>query len=643
MSKPTRTEAKSLFKDGTFNRQKMSLLVDLLWRDLQALYAESKLAETDINKADSEHAEYDPRYKFVRDIIGSTASYAQSLGFNNTLNGEFSKSIGFGNVLNAMFEIVLGSYSEAAEGNPDEWIPTDRLLTIANGEDSENRSNALEVFKSGLFKLFNAVVLGKYKHGEGEDAVEPLPGTLQFDEVLQIFRTAWEQILSVDLETVALNTIPKIVEDEGVRTIQWVAAPEGGASSYLALSDTPAAYPAHGNLPRGAADGVPWSENVGDDGEVWVRSQHNSTDGPNILVGGSATLVAGKTYKITVTIAGRTVGSVAVQINADTIATLTATGTVAHVAATSSAHSIAAVPSPDFDGTVTSITVQLVTVTSRKGLRFVNELREVLAELLFFNGNSVINSALPADFFGTGNTYLDATVTDAAEKDKMRLAGILYDKISKLLELPGALSINTDGDRIDFPTTPPVVGEGEESKRFALVRTGLNSKLTFEELVEYVSPLIETLYLGVPAYKITDRPHLILEGVTNEDIMGVTMREKNTGKLFSIHIITTEAGEVAGIRLQDGEGGPMWFFDNETGELITPELSVGELKYPSAAPSAPSVAIFAADGTTSYVGYQHATEPSIVRAKPLSVDAFNALVTAGTVDPNVIYLQYEED
>ena len=47
----------------------MSLLVDLLWRDLQALYTESKLAETDINKADSEHPEYDPRYKFVRDII----------------------------------------------------------------------------------------------------------------------------------------------------------------------------------------------------------------------------------------------------------------------------------------------------------------------------------------------------------------------------------------------------------------------------------------------------------------------------------------------------------------------------------------------------------------------------------------------
>ena len=86
----------------------------------------------------------------------------------------------------------------------------------------------------------------------------------------------------------------------------------------------------------------------------------------------------------------------------------------------------------------------------------------------------------------------------------------------------------------------------------------------------------------------------------------------------------------------------MWFFDNETGELITPELSVGELKYPSAAPSAPSVAIFAADGSTSYVGYQHATDPTIKRAKVLSTDAYDALVTAGTVDANVIYLQYEE-
>ena len=107
--------------------------------------------------------------------------YFEGLGNHGTY---VSRGVGYGlrNAFNDYKETLAGTYPTIGTGNETEWIETDRLHTMGNGPDADNRHDAAIFYKSGLMFLNNAIQLRKFKHGE-DDA---LPGTLQFDEQLEV-------------------------------------------------------------------------------------------------------------------------------------------------------------------------------------------------------------------------------------------------------------------------------------------------------------------------------------------------------------------------------------------------------------------------------------------------------------------------
>ena len=85
--------------------------------------------------------------------INVTAAQAFSTGKANLSSGDESHAIG--TQLNAtdFRQIVIGSNNVPLPGSVNTWTNTHNLLTVGNGVDAANQSNALEITKGGLFKL----------------------------------------------------------------------------------------------------------------------------------------------------------------------------------------------------------------------------------------------------------------------------------------------------------------------------------------------------------------------------------------------------------------------------------------------------------------------------------------------------------
>ncbi|OFX56275.1 MAG: hypothetical protein A2066_12790 [Bacteroidetes bacterium GWB2_41_8] len=114
---------------------------------------------------------------WLRNTIAETVLFGLAIGQGNHIAGEDSKAIGTGGIANSFREIVLGSYAKNTEAiSATEWNVLDLLFAMGNGTDDANRSNALEIFKSGLIKTYNALLIGPYSHGE----VPPVDGMLQY-------------------------------------------------------------------------------------------------------------------------------------------------------------------------------------------------------------------------------------------------------------------------------------------------------------------------------------------------------------------------------------------------------------------------------------------------------------------------------
>ncbi len=126
-------------------------IVRALWREYYGLYNEK----------------YAKDATWLRNTIAAEIEFALAIGQDNQLHGEDSKAIGTGAITRAFRELALGSYGlDTPANSATEWNPLDLLMVLMNGADADNRSNAIEVFKSGLVKLFNAIKLAKYEHGE---------------------------------------------------------------------------------------------------------------------------------------------------------------------------------------------------------------------------------------------------------------------------------------------------------------------------------------------------------------------------------------------------------------------------------------------------------------------------------------------
>lgn len=150
---------------------KSQTAIRALWREYYALYNE---------KYDS-NPNPDAGEAWKRNIIDGEVRFGQAIGQDHLVLGNQSLAIGIGGIASAFREIILGSYGTEAEiAHPQEWDELDRLISIGNGIDENNRKDALILFKSGLFKLFNALQLGAYSHGDEESL--PDDGILQYQE-----------------------------------------------------------------------------------------------------------------------------------------------------------------------------------------------------------------------------------------------------------------------------------------------------------------------------------------------------------------------------------------------------------------------------------------------------------------------------
>jgi len=145
-----------------FADPRMKELIDTLWREYYGLYVEK------YNR--------DPE-KWLLNQFSEDIDFGQALGMDHIVQGDQSLAMGIGQITTAFREVIMGSYATTdGFANPDEWKAIDRLITVGKGINQETREDALIIFKSGLIRLFNALEIGKYEHGE----VQPTDGTLQF-------------------------------------------------------------------------------------------------------------------------------------------------------------------------------------------------------------------------------------------------------------------------------------------------------------------------------------------------------------------------------------------------------------------------------------------------------------------------------
>jgi|GEM_PF-3248010 len=96
--------------------------------------------------------------------IDSKARQQSSFAFgkDTDTNGKFGLAAGVGVLSQSRAQISLGSYNTSVVGNVNNYIPTDRLFVIGNGEDETQLSDALVMLKNG-----NTTLNGTLKVDEG--------------------------------------------------------------------------------------------------------------------------------------------------------------------------------------------------------------------------------------------------------------------------------------------------------------------------------------------------------------------------------------------------------------------------------------------------------------------------------------------
>jgi len=148
-------------------------MVDALWREYYGLYKEKYQRDPELDELGQ------PIDQWFLNEISPDINFAQALGQDHLLSGNRSAAFGQGGVTKSFMEIMLGAYNIIPEGqNPEEWIPTDLLMTLGNGPDADNRSNVFEIYKNGIFKFLNAIKIGKWE--PGVEGATPENGIIQW-------------------------------------------------------------------------------------------------------------------------------------------------------------------------------------------------------------------------------------------------------------------------------------------------------------------------------------------------------------------------------------------------------------------------------------------------------------------------------
>lgn len=184
---------------------KLKEIIRSLWRENAALYDEKYNRDPEL---DAFGLPIDP---LVRSSIAETVRHGLYLGQSNLIEGNRSTAIGQGLNTKSFMEIVMGAYNLIPTGqNPDEWIPTDLLLSLGNGLDDLNRSNVFEIFKNGFFKFLQSIKIGAAPAlGVGEIRED---GTLQWTPAagLEEWKTDHWEAVSHPPVTIAAESVGKL-------------------------------------------------------------------------------------------------------------------------------------------------------------------------------------------------------------------------------------------------------------------------------------------------------------------------------------------------------------------------------------------------------------------------------------------------
>ncbi len=82
--------------------------------------------------------------------VFANGSSSTGIGTGVVTDGEYSSSVGSWTITSSQYEVALGAFNtEDPSGIWNEFIPTDRMLVIGNGESTMNRSDALVMLKNG--------------------------------------------------------------------------------------------------------------------------------------------------------------------------------------------------------------------------------------------------------------------------------------------------------------------------------------------------------------------------------------------------------------------------------------------------------------------------------------------------------------
>ena len=161
----------------------MQELIRNLWREYPGLY--------------NEKYSRDPE-KWLRNIFSSLIDFGVAVGQDNKIEG--NRSFAFGQGLNptSYREILLGSYNLISElYDFENWDPADLLVSVGNGTDKYHRSSALNLYKCGLFELFNAIRLGAYnRRNKLGVVITPDDGSVQFlpNKLELFFEGLWHEL-----------------------------------------------------------------------------------------------------------------------------------------------------------------------------------------------------------------------------------------------------------------------------------------------------------------------------------------------------------------------------------------------------------------------------------------------------------------
>jgi len=80
-----------------------------------------------------------------------------AMGYNTNSKGYYAAAIGNNVFANSYGEFALGQFNDTLSGNPTSWNENDLLLTVGNGLNSTNKSNALTIYKNG-----KTIIRGRY-------------------------------------------------------------------------------------------------------------------------------------------------------------------------------------------------------------------------------------------------------------------------------------------------------------------------------------------------------------------------------------------------------------------------------------------------------------------------------------------------